>query len=80
MNDALRDFIGKFGVVYLDDIVIYSDSYEEHAKHLALVLQTLEKHKLYAKPSKCTIGVSELEFCGHVVGLSPRTPTKSANF
>lgn len=68
MNDALRDFLGKFVVVYLDDIVIYSDSDEEHEKHLEQVFETLRKHELYAKPSKCVFGTPTLDFCGHIVG------------
>ena len=75
INDALRDFISKFVIIYLDDIVIYSNSMEEHVEHLALVLEALEKHRLYAKPLKCIIGVSELEFCGHIVGGGRCRPT-----
>jgi Reverse transcriptase (RNA-dependent DNA polymerase) len=55
MNNALRDFLGKFVIVYLDDIVVYSDSDEEHEKHLTQVFEALQKHELFAKPSKCTI-------------------------
>jgi transposase InsO family protein len=75
MNDALREFNGKFLVVYLDDIVIYSNSEEEHEKHLQQVLEALDGNELYAKPSKCTIGVQELEFCGHIIGNGKCKPT-----
>jgi putative transposase len=54
-------------VVYLDDIIIFLDSLEEHRKHLELVLNKLRNINLFAKPSKCTFGVSELEFCGHII-------------
>ena len=68
MNEALRDLTHRYVIVYLDDIVIYSDSAEEHEAHLQEVFRRLDKAGLYAKPSKCKIGVSELEFCGHIVG------------
>ena len=69
MNDALQDFIRKeVVVVYLDDIVVFSKTKTDHKEHLRQVLRCLEENELYAKPSKCVIGVRELEFCGHVVG------------
>jgi hypothetical protein len=74
MNNALRDFLGKFVIVYLDDIVVYSDSDEEHEKHLAQVFEALQKHELFAKPSKCIIGALELEFCAHVIGQGQVRP------
>ena len=68
MNQILRPYIDKFVLVYLDDILIYSNSTEEHRKHLRLVLDVLRKHKLYVRPRKCTIDQPEVEFCGHIVG------------
>lgn len=68
MNDALREYLYDFVVVYLDDIVVFSNSEEEHEKHLRIVFETLQKHQLYARPSKCLLGASELDFCGHIVG------------
>ena len=61
MNHVLRNFISKFVVVYFDDILVYSKSIEEHARHLALVLETLREYKLYAKMAKCTFCVGEVE-------------------
>jgi hypothetical protein len=68
MNDALRPFLGKFVVVYLDDILIFSKSKEEHYEHLRQVLEVLRKEKLITQPDKCTFATNELEFCGHVIG------------
>jgi hypothetical protein len=47
------DYLDKFVVVFIDDILIYSQSEEEHADHLGMVLQRLREHQLYAKLSKC---------------------------
>ena len=68
MNTILQPFLDRFVIVFLDDIMVYSDSIEEHQKHLDQVLSKLEENELFAKPSKCTIGVSEVEFCGHIIG------------
>jgi hypothetical protein len=68
MNTVLQPFLDKFVIVYLDDIVIFSKSIEEHKEHLRLVLEKLRENQLYAKPSKCLIGKNEIEFCGHIVG------------
>ena len=74
MNRILRSFLGKFVIVYLDDIVIFSNNSEEHYEHLRQVFQTLEENSLFAKPSKCIIAALELEFCGFVVGSRFRRP------
>lgn len=68
MNTILQPFLDRFVIVYLDDILIFSNSLEEHRTHLDQVLSKLEENELFAKPSKCTIGVQEVEFCGHLVG------------
>ncbi len=52
-------------VVYIDDILIYSSSLEEHAEHLRKVFQRLRENKLYAKLEKCEFGVTEVDFLGH---------------
>jgi hypothetical protein len=53
MNNVFMDYLDKFVVVFIDDILIYSQSEEEHADHLRMVLQRLREHQLYAKLSKC---------------------------
>ena len=54
-------------IVFIDDILIYSRSKEEHGKYLRLILELLRKEKLYAKFSKCEFGIREVKFLGHVV-------------
>jgi hypothetical protein len=53
MNKVFMEYLDKFVVVFIDDIVVYSRSEEEHEEHLHLVLQKLRDHKLYAELSKC---------------------------
>ena len=67
MNDILRDYLGKFVLVYLDDILIFSKSREEHVVHLRLVFQKLRESKLFAGLSKCNFGKHELPFLGHII-------------
>ncbi|KAJ9557269.1 hypothetical protein OSB04_011883 [Centaurea solstitialis] len=68
MNHVLRHFIGKFVVVYFDDILIYSRSMHDHVEHLKLVLTSLREQKLYANLKKCTFCVKEVVFLGYIVG------------
>ena len=67
MNRVFRPYLDKFVVVFIDDILVYSRSKEEHAEHLRIVLQALREHKLYAKLSKCEFWLSEVTFFGHVI-------------
>ena len=53
MNYIFMEYLDKFVVVYLDDILVYSKNEEEHVEHLRLVLEKLREHQLYAKYSKC---------------------------
>ncbi|KAJ9527530.1 hypothetical protein QJQ45_025738, partial [Haematococcus lacustris] len=67
MNDIFRQELDDHVIVYLDDILIFSRTQEEHAKHLDRVLSLLRQHKLYAKLSKCEFGRSQTEFLGHII-------------
>jgi hypothetical protein len=65
MNDIFQEWLDDFIVVYIDDILIYSGSLEEHAKHLRHVFQRLKENKLYAKLEKCEFKVMDVDFLGH---------------
>jgi hypothetical protein len=67
MNRIFKPFLAQFVVVFIDDILVYSKSKEEHEQHLRLILQTLREHKLYAKFSKCEFWLDSVAFLGHVV-------------
>jgi hypothetical protein len=67
MNHVLRAFIGKFVVVYFDDILIYSKSLDEHMIHVRLVLEELRKEKLFANLEKCSFCTDHVVFLGFVV-------------
>ena len=67
MNSVFMPELDKFVVVFIDDILIYSKSKEEHAEHLRIVLQRLRDHQLYAKFSKCEFWLEEVQFLGHVL-------------
>jgi hypothetical protein len=67
MNHVLRTFIGKFVVVYFDDILIYSETLEDHVKHIQCVLAVLREQKLYANLEKCTFWTDKVVFLGFVI-------------
>nr|CAD1821362.1 unnamed protein product [Ananas comosus var. bracteatus] len=68
MNDVLRPFLDNFVVVYLDDILIYSQSWEEHLAHVKKVFMLLEEHQLRLNPKKCEYGKQSLVYLKFVVG------------
>ena len=67
MHRVFRPYLDQFVIVFIDDILIYSRTPEEHEHHLTIVLQTLREHKLYANMSKCEFWMKEVKFLLHVV-------------
>ena len=67
MNRIFRPYLDKFVVVFIDDILIYSKTAEEHEEHLRLVLGILREKQLYAKLDKCEFWLEEVQFLGHVI-------------
>jgi hypothetical protein len=67
MNKVFMEYLDKFVVVFIDDILVFSRSEEEHEGHLRLVLQKLREHQLYAKFIKCAFWLKEVSFLGHII-------------
>jgi hypothetical protein len=67
MNSVFMSELDKFVVVFIDDILVYSKSMEEHEEHLQVVLQRLRDHQLYAKFSECEFWINKVIFLGHVI-------------
>jgi Reverse transcriptase (RNA-dependent DNA polymerase)/Retroviral aspartyl protease/Retrotransposon gag protein len=67
MNSIFKPYLRKFILVFFDDILVYSASKELHHTHLGIVLQILKENHLYAKMSKCSFGLRELEYLGHII-------------
>ncbi|WVZ93730.1 hypothetical protein U9M48_039687 [Paspalum notatum var. saurae] len=89
MNSVFMNELDKFVVVFIDDILIYSKSEEEHEEHLKIVLTRLREHKLYAKFSKCAFWLKEVSFLGHILSekgvavdpsKQPKTVTEIRSF
>jgi hypothetical protein len=67
MNHIFQHALRKYVLVFFDDILIYSNTWQDHLKHLDAVLRVLQDNTLYVKLSKCSFGVLEIEYLGHVV-------------
>ena len=67
MNKIFQDYLDRFVIVFIDDILVYSRTKEEHVRHLSLVLKKLREHRLYAKFSKCQFWLKQVAFLGHVI-------------
>ena len=67
MNSVFHQYLDEFVILYLDDILIYSRSEEEHLHHVRLVLQLLRRNQFFANRDKCEFGVDRIEFIGHIV-------------
>jgi hypothetical protein len=67
MNKVFMEYLDRFVVVFIDDILIYSKSDSDHEEHMRLVLQKLRDNQLYAKYSKCEFWIDEMPFLGHII-------------
>jgi hypothetical protein len=67
INKVFIEYLDKFIVVFIDDILVYSRSEEEYEERLCLALQKLREHRLYAKLSKCEFWMKQVAFLGHVI-------------
>ncbi|CAL1388171.1 unnamed protein product [Linum trigynum] len=67
MNKVFQEYLDKFVIVFIDDILVYSRSEEEHREHLRIILQILREKQLYAKFSKCDFWMDQVIFLGHIV-------------
>ena len=67
INQVFHDFLDKFVVVYLDDIVVYSSLLEKYVAHLKLVFKRLRQHQLFVKWEKCSFAQERIKFLGHII-------------
>jgi hypothetical protein len=67
MNKVFMEYLDRFVIVFIDDILIFSKTIEEHKEHLRLVLEKLRSNQLYTKFSKCEFWLTEVFFLGHVI-------------
>ena len=68
MNDIFSDLLDVTVVVYLDDILIFSDDPSKHEEHVREVLRRLRKHDLFCKPEKCEFHADRIEYLGYIIG------------
>lgn len=67
MNEVFQDFLRKFVLVFFDDILIYSKTWDDHIKHLEVVFSILQIHQLFVRIEKCQFGQREVKYLGHVI-------------
>jgi hypothetical protein len=67
MNSILAPFLRKFVLVFIDDILIYTSTFEQHQEHIAMVFQVLHQHELKVKRSKCMFAQRQLKYLGHII-------------
>ena len=67
INDFFHLYLRQFILVFFDDILVYSKSWEDHLTDLQIVLQILSTNNLFAKESKCRFRVSQVDYLGHVI-------------
>jgi Reverse transcriptase (RNA-dependent DNA polymerase) len=69
INEALRGYLDIFYIIYLDDIMVYSERVEDHEEHVRKVLERLRQYNLYIKLLKYLFSVEELEFLGYIIRI-----------
>ena len=74
MHSIFSEHLDSFIIIFLDDILIYSQNLDDHLTHVKMALQILSKHQLYAKTSKCSFFQHSLEYLGHIVSSSGMEP------
>ncbi|KAK3553528.1 hypothetical protein QTP70_004156 [Hemibagrus guttatus] len=67
INEVFQDILGKWVIAYIDDILVYSTSLEEHVRHVREVLSRLQRHHLFVKPEKCEFHQTTMTFLGYVI-------------
>ncbi|XP_039165707.1 uncharacterized mitochondrial protein AtMg00860-like [Eucalyptus grandis] len=67
MNRVFKEYLEQFVIMFINDILVYSRSPEEHERHLRIVLHTLREHELYVKFSKCEFWLTHVAFLGHMI-------------
>ena len=67
MNDLFRSYLRKFILVFFDDILVYSKSWNDHLSHLQIVFDILSINQLFVKESKCQFGVTQVTYLGHII-------------
>ncbi|GKB87957.1 putative reverse transcriptase domain-containing protein [Tanacetum coccineum] len=80
MNRVCKPYLDKFVIVFIDDILIYSKSKQEHENNLKLILELLKKEQLYAKFSKCEFWIPRVQFLGHVLPVITKLTQKKVKF
>ncbi|KAG8380638.1 hypothetical protein BUALT_Bualt06G0036600 [Buddleja alternifolia] len=79
INKIFHPYLDRFVVVYLDDIVVYSNSIEEHVDHLRTLFQVLRENELYVKKEKCSFAKEGVLFLGHIIRHAPLTDLLKKN-
>ena len=69
MNGIFKRYLRKFVLVFFDDILIYSSSWEDHLQHIKFVLDILWSHNLFLKREKCQFGQTKIKYLGHLIDV-----------
>ncbi|KAK9112016.1 hypothetical protein Scep_019535 [Stephania cephalantha] len=67
VNNIFREFLRRYVLMFFDDILIYSESWPAHITHLTVILETLRRHQLFVKLSKCEFGTPSIAYLGHII-------------